>query len=74
MKTSLRTFTSFYWLGAEVERLVIQAPTVRAALEYHYECGWSAYDDRRLVEGDVALEDARKTPRLIANESWGEDD
>ncbi len=67
-------FTSFYWLGAEVERTVLTAPSVRKALAFHYELGPNVYDDRRLVEGDVATEDARQRPSLVANESWGEDD
>lgn len=69
-----RLFTSFYWLGSEVERTVIRASSVRAALEEHYECGWNTYDDRRLVDGDCPTEDALNRPRLVSSESWGEDD
>jgi hypothetical protein len=68
------TYTSFYWSGSEVERTVFTAGSVRLALESYYEMGWSCYDDRRLVKGDVRTSDAYKHPRLIANESWGEDD
>ena len=71
--TQLLKFTSFYWLGPMVEREVINAPSVEAALAFHYQLGWNSYDDRRLVAGDVATEDAAKHPRIVANESWGEE-
>lgn len=56
----MRTYTSFYWLGAEVQRTVFQAETDGAAFTEHDEGGWNAYDDRLLLAGDVALEDLAK--------------
>jgi hypothetical protein len=45
-------------LGAEVWRVVFEAETDGAALAEHEDMGPNAYDDRRLVSGEVPLAEA----------------
>jgi len=56
----MRTYTSFYWLGSDVTRTVFQAETDGAALREHEDLGPNAYDDRRLLAGDVSTADLAK--------------
>lgn len=49
----MRKYTSFYWLDAQVFRTVFEAETDGAALREHEELGPNAYDDCRLVSGEV---------------------
>jgi len=56
----MRKYTSFYWLGAEVERTVFEAESDGAALREHDEMGWNAYDDRVLLAGDVSAAEVER--------------
>lgn len=57
---SMKTYTAVHWLGGEVWRETFEAETDGAALSEFEECGPNAYDDRRLLAGDVPLEEVRR--------------
>lgn len=56
----MKTYTAVHWLGAEVLRETFEAETDGEALEAFEEMGWNAYDDRRLLAGDVPLEEVTR--------------
>lgn len=53
----MRTYTALHWLGAEVWRETFEAETDREAMAMFEETGPNAYDERRLLSGDVPLEE-----------------
>ena len=56
----MRTYTAVHWLGSDVLRETFEAESDGAALEAFEEMGWNAYDDRRLLAGDVPLEEVER--------------
>lgn len=56
----MKKYTAVHWLGAEVFRETFEAETDGVALREFEETGPNAYDDRRLLSGDVPLEEVSR--------------
>lgn len=57
---SMRSYTAVHWLGSEVWRETFEAETDGQALAKFEQTGPNAYDERRLLSGDVLLEDVKR--------------
>ncbi len=56
----MRAYTAIHWLGAEVFRETFEAETDGEAFELFEQTGPNAYDDRRLLSGDVPLSEVTR--------------